>query len=447
MTDTTSDPSAEMDRLRAERDQLQREVVQLNRRTERRHWLRRTAVVLLVIVSCVSFIAAVPGVWARRNFLDTERFVDRVAPLINDPAVQEAVSARLTDQLMLVIDPRALFEQVLPERGQLLAVPLANAVEGFVADKVDQFVASDRFAQLWGSAVTVAHGTASKVLRGDSEVVIAEDGHVTLNLLPVIDALLAEITSESPEILGRQVNLPDVSVEDIPASAIEKFESALGLDLGEDFGQFTVYDDGALEAAQQAVRTFDRAVFVLLPLSIITGAAALALSRRRRRTLLQLAAGIALGMVLIRRIAFTVNDDISNLAPRAEGRAAVAVVVDTFLAPLTTFALWALLAAAIVAVIALVTGPYGWAVSLRARVTELWSSAVTATGHKARDEATVAWVTSHRDQLFVAGAAAGLVLLWLANVSWLGLLAIAALVGVFELGVYRIASGPTPKQP
>jgi len=41
---------------------------------------------------------AVVGFWAKRNVLDTDRFVDRVAPTIEDPAVQSALAGYVTDR-------------------------------------------------------------------------------------------------------------------------------------------------------------------------------------------------------------------------------------------------------------------------------------------------------------------------------------------------------------
>lgn len=441
---TTDVPKDEVAQLREERDVLRSEVDSLHRKAKHRGWWRRTIAALLVFLACLSFVVAVPGIWARRNFLDTDRFVSRVGPLIEEPEVQAAVTSRLTSELMQIINPKELFEQVLPERGDILAVPLANAVRGFVHDRVESFVATDRFEQLWNSALELAHQTAVKVLRDESQVVRATEGQVTLDLIPVVDAVLKEITSASPEILGRTVNLPDVSVGDIPKTAITRLENALNVDLPDNFGQITVYDDGKVKAAQDAVKLFDRVVVVLLPLSILLAGAALFVSHRRRRTLLQLTVGISLGMVVLRRVAFAIEPNIAELPPTAEGKAAAEVVVKTFLVPLTTFAEWVLWGAAAIIVVALLSGPYPWAVSLRRRTTELARRIVSTTGERARDEATVAWVHAHRDALLAGGIAAGVLVLWTASLSWLGLLVVAALVGVYELVVYRIAGSVGP---
>src|SRR5688572_27246297 len=118
---------------------------------------RGILVIAGVVVASLLLAMSLVGVWAKRNFLDTDRFTSRAAPLAEDPAVQTVVADRLTDEVMEFVDPVQLFQQVLPERGQILAVPLANAVTEFVHDRVLTFTQSERFAQLWEGAVRTAH--------------------------------------------------------------------------------------------------------------------------------------------------------------------------------------------------------------------------------------------------------------------------------------------------
>jgi hypothetical protein len=403
---------------------------------------RRTIVALLVALSCVVFTAAVPAVWARRNFLDTSRFVDRVGPTIDDPAVQDALATRITLELMTAIDPRQIFEEALPERGQILAVPLTNALQGFVHDRVVAFLGTDAFGTLWTTAIRSAHASAVRVLEGKSDVLETADGRVTLSLLPIIGAVLRDIADTAPDVLGRDVTVPELTAED-RTEAINRIETALGVDLPEGFGQFTVYDDGRLEGAQRALHLFDRAAFWILPIAIAFGALAIWLSRARRRTILQLSAGAAIGMVLLRRVAFRLDDEVSSLPPTQQGRDATRVVVNAFLDPLTTFAAWMIALALVVVAIALVTGDYAWAVALRRRARDLWAQLGAKPGTAARDEAFVSWIHSHRDALLAIGAVIGVVVLAAADLSWFGLLLVLALVAIYELFVYRVATPPT----
>lgn len=438
--------------LRAERDRLRERVETLERRAVRRSGARRVAAATLVVIASLAFLAAMPGVWAERNFLDTDRFVAQAGPLIETPEFQEVLATRLTDEVMVLVDPEALFEQVLPERGEILAVPLANAVEGFVRDRIASFVASDLFARLWGDALRVAHTQALAVLEGDSDIVTAGTDSVRINLVPAINAVLANITYESPEILGRRVSLPDITVENLQG-AIQALEEALGVQLDDDFGQFTFYDNGTLSTVQQALRTAGRLVIALVALTVVATLGALWVSTNRRRTLIQLAAGAAVAAVLVRRLVVAFSDDIVALAPTDQGSDAVAVAGHRFVEPLTTFAGWTLLTAAAVTIVALVTGPYPWAVATRSRV----ATARRVIAHAARgardsgfpsDSGTAhevnVWIRDHAEPLTVGLVAVVALLLWVIDMSWLAAVLVLAAAGVLAWVIRRAESTVPP---
>ena len=85
-------------------------------------------------------------------------------------------------------------------------------------------------------------------------------------------------------------------------------EQALGIDLPDDYGQIVVYDSEDLATLQQApvhVRTAEVLLLLLIPILV---AASLWASTRRRRTLIQLTVGAAVGLVIVRRIAINSKD-------------------------------------------------------------------------------------------------------------------------------------------
>jgi hypothetical protein len=397
---------------------------------------RSVLVVVLVVLTCISMLVAIVGLWARRNVLDTNRFVDRVDALAADPAVQEALAVRLTDELMTLIDPRAFFEEVLPDRGDILAVPLANAVEGFVRDQVESFIASDTFQQLLVGVVERAHSLASRVLEGDIDLPEAADGTVTLNLLPLVEEILARISEASPEIFGRQIDIPDITVDDLPEEAIARLESALQVDLDSRFGQIVVYEKDRLQSVQDAVRIFQAVVVVSVILTVLFAAGALWMSRRRRRTLIQLLVGAALTLVVLRRLLFRVSSDVEDLAKEDVNGAAASAVVDEFVQPLiiATGVLLALFAIGVA--VAVLTGDYPWAVRLRQRL----GVAAGSARERATDDATVVWVRQHREALQIGAAVVGVLLLWFVDLSWLGVVIVLVLVGAFALFVQRMGA-------
>jgi hypothetical protein len=373
--------------------------------------------------------------------------VKTVGPVAQDPAVQDALGTWITTELMGVIEPEELFESVLPERGQILAGPLTNALRGFVNDQVDTFLASDTFQRLWVQVNERAHARVVAVLEGETPRNLQIEGDdVVLNLVPVLNRVLAAIGEASPEIFGRTVDLPTITVDEVPQAAVDKVENALGVELPDDFGQFTVFEARRLRQVQDAVSLFDRLVVFAVVLGIGLIALTLWFSPHRRRTLLQLVVGISLGVVLMRRLGLRVEDDVLDLV-KPENREAAGVVVGAFISSLLDATAWILGIAAAIGVIAAITGPYRWAEVLRRRtvvVAQTLAGAVaTVVARRPGEPATAAWVASHKEALQLGGIVAGIIVLLAADLSWLGLGLLLLVVGGFELAVARIAElGP-----
>lgn len=450
-TSSEQELRAEVERLRAERDAARAQLASAEQRPPSRHLTRRIAAGVLVVLSCLSFLTGGAGIWASRNFLDTDVWVDRVGPLADDPDVQAALSREITTEVMKLVDPKALFEDVLPERGQLLAVPLSGAVEGFVGDQVATFVASDAFARLWVGINEQAHAAAVRVLKGDSDVVQAGDDEITLNLVPVINQVLSRITSASPELFGRTVDIPDVQIDEVPTAAIDAVNNAFGTDLPEDFGQITIYDQGALKEVQDAIALFDRIVVLSVIVFVLATVGAIALSVDRRRTVLQLAITDVLLLILMRRAGMIAQDQVLGLVRVEDNEPAVRAATDALLQGLfdgTRLLLWLF---GIIIVIAWLTGSSARVVKVRRGVASAATGVVSAARDRGSDPATVAWLVAHRDALRVAGVVVALGLLWWLDLSWFGVFVLLALVVAYEVLLSRLPDrdedGGTPTDP
>ncbi len=439
-TTTPDEPSLaeQLARVRAERDEARAQLEELGGRPPSRHVVRRTATVALVVVSCLSFLTGGVGVWASRSLLDTDVWMAHVGPLIEDPEVQSALSAQITTQTMRLVDPKALFQDVLPERGQLLAVPLSSAVEGFVGDQVDKVVASAAFERLWLGVNEQAHRSAVKVLRGDAAAIQTTDGSVTLNLVPIINEVLARITSISPELFGRTVDIPDVQIDEIPTAAIDKINAAFGTDLPEDFGQFTVYDNGQLKEVQDAIALFDTLVWVSIVVFIASTVGALALSVNRRRTLVQLAIVDVLLLILMRRAAITAQNQLLDLVRVKSNVGAVKATSDAILQGLfdgTRILLWGFV---VLIALAWVTGSSEHARGFRRRTSSLATGLASSARERGSDPATTAWVIAHRDALRIAGVVVAVAMLWWLSLSWFWVFVLLAVVGGYEVLLSRL---------
>jgi hypothetical protein len=175
-------------------------------------------------------------------------------------------------------------------------------------------------------------------------------------------------------------------------------------------------------------------------LTIAFTAAAVAVSRRRRRTGLQLLVGFALALVLIRRLALRATSDVLDLVQVPENEDAVDVVLHAFLDPLLASTQWILIGLLALIVLLVATGPYPWVVAARDGVVRLVRGATAAAGDAAHQDATVSWINRNATALYWAGAGLVVVALWWFDLSWLGLLLLVALIGAAELFVYRVAT-------
>ena len=86
------DERAELERLRAEASG--RPPVDRPRSPGRGRWTG--AIVLLLLAALLAPLSALAR-WTNTTLLDTDNYVAMVAPLADDPAVQEEISRRITD--------------------------------------------------------------------------------------------------------------------------------------------------------------------------------------------------------------------------------------------------------------------------------------------------------------------------------------------------------------
>ena len=136
---------AELERVKAERDKLEAQVETLE--TPKRHRLRRIFTPILVVLAVIVFTVTVPAAWSARTVLNTDRYVATVGPLADDPAVQQAIATRLTDEVFAALNVQEVISGTLAaigERATLLAGPLTNALHGFVQEQVLKVVQPSR---------------------------------------------------------------------------------------------------------------------------------------------------------------------------------------------------------------------------------------------------------------------------------------------------------------
>ena len=444
----SDDSGSEVERLKVERDALAHQVETLEGRPQKRHRTRRILAPILVVLTVVLFTATVPAAWGRRTILNTDRYVATVAPLAEDPAVQNSIATKLTAQVFTTLDVETVISDALAgldERAAVLAAPMTNAIQGFVQEQVLRVVQSDAFATFWSEANRFVHTQVMAILRGDTEEVSVVEGKVLLNLVPLVNLALGQIQAVATDLVGRDVTLPTIEPDTAHAEAVSRLEQALGVELPETYGTIEVYDADDLQALQDTLFTFQRLFILLLILIPVLIALTLWVSTRRRRTLIQLTVGGAIGLVLTRRIAILAQDGLYESVD-TEDFPSVRVLTEELMSSLFRYTGVLLAIILLVLLIALVTGPYPWAVALRRWVGDLGRGIGAAVGGKPLpDTGRVRWIREHRDALMVTGAVLAVVLFLWVDLSWLAFVIVGVLLALYELALWRLAPAGEPE--
>ena len=199
----------------------------------------------------------------------------------------------------------------------LLAAPITDGIRNVLLKRTEQAIASDAFQNLWNTALTRAHSQAIALLRGESTNATIEGDAVYINLLPFINDALASLEDQLSELFNRTIDIPTITEQNVD-QAVGLLEQQFGVDLPDDFGQIKVFESDALPAAQAAVATMDRVIYVLVALTILLAIVAFVLSTRRLRTALWLGFGAAIGLIVVRRLALRLDDAIVGSGDRRD---------------------------------------------------------------------------------------------------------------------------------
>jgi hypothetical protein len=436
----TPDAEAEAARLRAELAATKDQLRKRDRRAERGGYSRRVTVGILIVLFAILLPVTLTVGWAHRTVLDTGTYVDTVTPIATDPAVVDAVSRRVTNEIYAELNPEQVVAGALPPKAAFLAGPIANGAKDYVQQGVTNVLNSDQFQQLWVSANQFAHSQLVAVLRGHTESLQTTNGNVVLNLVPLVNAALANLGGFVSGVVGHQVTLPAITNNEAPAEACAKIGAALSRPVPATCGQIPLFKAAKLHQAQRGVRAFDRGVIALLILTPVLFAVALWVSRRRRRTLLQLTLGGMVGLVVVRRTLLWLQDQLISTGP-PENKDARSAITHGVLGGFFDLTRWFLIGGLIIVVLALLTGPYRWAVALRRHAASGGSLVVAATTgdlQKVQDSASLPWVRQHMDALRVGGLVVAVLILLTVSVNVWWLLAIAVVLALYEVGLHRL---------
>ncbi len=231
---------------RAELEALRTEVAQLRKRPERtpmhRFSWRTPVAALLIVIGCVLAPVSVLAVWTANQVSDTSRYVANVTPLISDPAIQNALTDKITNEIVTQLNVPGLTSQaatLLNQKGlsrvatllQGFSGSLASAVQGFVHTRVHKIITGPRMANAWVQVNRVAHEQLVAALSGrttSNNAVSVSNGQVTLDLAPFIQVAKQDLASRGLTIVN-SIPIIHVTFALFPSKDLVKAQTAYRL--------------------------------------------------------------------------------------------------------------------------------------------------------------------------------------------------------------------------
>jgi hypothetical protein len=276
----SQDERAELERLRAATAELHRQGPGRRRRFS---W-RAIVAVVLIVLGCVLAPVAVLGVWAGNEVSDTGRWVATVEPLIHDPAIQNVLTDKITNQITSQLNLTESIDQAsaqldskgLPRISSLLKTfgpQIASAVTGYIHSTVHTIISSQAMANAWVQVNVVAHQAVVQVLSGQGNgAVSTSNGQIVLNLGPLIAVAKQDLLARGFSLAS---NIPPVS----PTLAL-----------------FQAKDLGKAQAGYRLIK----ALKIVLPIVVLLLlGAGVYVARGHRRALIGAGLGLAASMLVL----------------------------------------------------------------------------------------------------------------------------------------------------
>ena len=353
-TGLSGDERAELERLRTEVAELHSHPAESPAPPRRRKGTWRAPVAaVLIVLGCILAPLSVIGIWTANQVSNTNRYVENVSPLIHEPAIQAALTDKISAQINAHLPIQSLTNQAaatltskgFTRVGTLLhsfSGSLASAVQGFIHTQVAKIVKSQQVANLWVEVNRRVHAQLVNALSGQhsaNAAITTSNGKVVLNLGPFITLVKAKLAAKGLSIV----------------SAIPAINP-----------QFALFNDKYLVKAQSGYRLLNDLKIVLPIVTLLLLGAGIYLARGHRRATVGAGLGLAasmlvLGIALAIARGIYLNSVPSTVLPSD----AAAVLYDTLVRFIKDGLRILLVVGLIVAIAAFFTGPSVTAVRTR----------------------------------------------------------------------------------
>ncbi len=363
--------SVEIKKLQQQNRQLQSQINELKSEVQESTLRKNSAWRIFVVILCAGLATVLLVVgsllfWTGRTLVDTNKYMGVVGPLIDQPAVREAVATRATQALFENIPVEQIAQESLPPKAAFLAAPLAQQLQSFTQKEVTNILASEQFKQFWVTANREAQSRFINFLK-------AYEGDGTINLTDVYTRISDQLQGTSLSFLaGKQ----------LPAKV----------------GDIQVLQADWLPTAHNLVKNLDLYRFITITAFLVLSALTVLAVRNRRRAIIRLGLLYA-GALFVTLISLRLARQIAFEQVAASYQVAAGEIWTVVTESLRVQLIGMIAIFILIAVIAWVSGPSKGAQKLKHYTDSLLAGKLHENLFGTKASGVVTWVNQYRRTL------------------------------------------------
>jgi len=335
---------AEVERLKAEKAALVAELAKQKAKNSKPFPWRGTIAWILIVLACLMAILSPIAVWAKTAFLDTDNFVETVGPLVTDETVAQPLSTEIANRLFIGLDIEnridEALQEVLPDKLTFIAGPISNGLQTLTQKITYEVLTSSQFQAVLDKVLEVTHSTAVGIIEGDRSISVSSGGEVSLDVGELVTNVKARLVDAGLTFLER-----------VPIPEIDK--------------TIVLFNSSQLGMAKQGVDLLNTLGWFLPPFALILFAAAVLISKDRRRYLMIASAALALAMALSLMVLDLAKGELLGQVKNPANLDAVTFIWNSITTNLIKANVGLLCLGIVGAAGFAIAGPYKWALWLR----------------------------------------------------------------------------------
>ena len=209
-----------------------------------RAWLAGVLITLGILLAPTAIVAH----WATTEITNTRQFVETLAPLAKNPAVQKVIIDQVTTVINDKLDISAATGSLLSGLGDalnlpsaakdalgLVSGPVASGLKSLISNVVGDVVRSDAFEQAWTKTLTLTQTQVVALLEGNpnSTLTLKNDGTISLPLKPLIHEVKAALVNQGVSFASA---IPEIDtsivIAKVPELALARVIYQIGVGVG-----------------------------------------------------------------------------------------------------------------------------------------------------------------------------------------------------------------------